>query len=1078
MRASFGVPSLGIILAMAAACSAHGGGSSSPPAPAPAPASMPEHPMIVLLRDSLPHFAIERGTMRMRATAIAASHAPLVAELQATKARPVHSFETINGFATTMSQDEIAAFTAKPEVLAVVPDRAIPKPKRPHLPAPIALRGAGSSGSTTNTAALCNTLEPEALQITNTAFLDPTTPQAQTVLDGRGQPVTGKGVTVAVIADGLDPTIPGFTRPDGSKVFVDYQNFTGDPAGTPTYGGEIFGDASSVAAQDMPNGQPLLYDISQFAYNTSLPTPCNIRIRGLAPGASLVGIDIFSYLNYAPLSIAVQAVEWAVVHDQVDVINESFGTNIVADAGTDPLGLANAAAVAAGVTLTVASGDAGSAGTFGAPATDPSVIAAGASTQFRFYAQAGFGPISLATGYVGDNVSSFSSGGFAELEPRMVDLLAPGDLSWALCSTNTTLFEDCTSFNGQPSPIEFFGGTSEAAPVTAGAAALVIQAYRSTHGGVSPSPAQVKAILTSSATDLGAPASEEGAGRIDSLAAVRAALSVESAFATPQAAQITAQVGSSQQSTFQITNTGTAPLRVQPALERLGAPIAGQTLALDLDPTAPLPYIEQTFTVPAGADHLDASIAFTPYQYEQLGLIDPQGRLAAYSFPQGAGSYGSVDVGRPAAGTWTAVVYGGTGPLELTWAAEKYVPLGTVSPANVTLPPGASTQVTATFQVPDQPGDLSAALRFPGTTLAEIPVGVRILVPTGPRGGSFQGTLTGGNGRPGAIPTQTFELDVPPGVNDLALTLTVPDSAISLTGFLVDPNGAVLDSASNAAPLAEGESALELLRSAPQAGAWRLILQENQASGSETSIQFTANVAFNTAKASAPALPTSAHSVVSAAKGAKVALSVTNTGSVTKAYFADPRLSSLTTLTLPTQPGCGPTLPGFCGVTVLPPRAVAAEFQAQAAGIPFTLDASPITDQGGYTEDPDVWGFPVGNGTVAAFAQLPELPYGLWLINPANVGNFGAAGAPATAITASTTVIVQAFDASITPSTGDYWADQALGTTTSQPLVLAPGATGTITLAIQPPAKSVGQTVRGSVYVDTVNPADVWATGV
>ena len=29
----------------------------------------------------------------------------------------------------------------------------------------------------------------------------------------------------------------------------------------------------------------------------------------------------------------------------------------------------------------------------------------------------------------------------------------------------------------------------------------------------------------------------------------------------------------------------------------------------------------------------------------------------------------------------------------------------------------------------------------------------------------------------------------------------------------------------------------------------------------------------------------------------------------------------------------------------------------------------------------------------------------------------------------------------------------------------------------QPPAKSVGQTVRGAIYVDTVNAADVWATG-
>lgn len=130
------------------------------------------------------------------------------------------------------------------------------------------------------------------MQLINAAFLDPTLPQAQQVVDGKGEKITGKGVKVACFADGLDPGAAGFTRRDGSSVFFDYQDFTGDPAGTVTAGLEAFGDASSMVANDAPNGKPLMFDISQYVSAAHpLPSPCNIQIRGVAPDASIAGFE-------------------------------------------------------------------------------------------------------------------------------------------------------------------------------------------------------------------------------------------------------------------------------------------------------------------------------------------------------------------------------------------------------------------------------------------------------------------------------------------------------------------------------------------------------------------------------------------------------------------------------------------------------------------------------------------------------------------------------------------------------------------------------------------------------------------
>ncbi|RLF17280.1 MAG: hypothetical protein DRN06_04080 [Thermoprotei archaeon] len=81
---------------------------------------------------------------------------------------------------------------------------------------------------------------------------------------------------------------------------------------------------------------------------------------------------------------------------------------------------------------------------------------------------------------------------------------------------------------------DLFGGTSMATPVTAGICALVIQAYYEAHGE-KPTPETVKAIIKSSAKDLGYDPFVQGAGRVDALAAVLLANSTEGLLVTSEA---------------------------------------------------------------------------------------------------------------------------------------------------------------------------------------------------------------------------------------------------------------------------------------------------------------------------------------------------------------------------------------------------------------------------------------------------------------------------------------------------------------------------------------------------------------
>jgi hypothetical protein len=1050
------------------------------------------------------------ATAATREAAVAGDQGSVLNELTTVHATGVRAFHLINAIGATVSAAEATRLATFPQVQAVIPDAVI------QGPAPLQRETAPvTAASTSHACSGTPELDPEALQLTNTAFSNPATPQAQSL-------VTGKGVTVAFLADGLDINNPDFIRSDGSSVFVDYEDFSGDGVNAPTAGGEAFGDASSIAAQGRTT-----YNVGSVV-NAAHPVPGGclpIRIEGMAPGASLMGLKIFGQTNDTFNSNFVQAIQYAVDHG-ANVINESFGGNPFPDNSNDPISLADNAAVAAGVTVVVSTGDGGTAHTIGSPATDPNVISAGATTAFRLYSQVTDYGFQLGSGgYLDNNISSLSSGGPAQSGRQTVDVVAPGDLNWALCSTDVAMYADCRDFNGNPTPIQDFGGTSESAPLTAGEAALVIQAYSETHGGALPSPALVKTIITSTADDLGLPSYEQGAGLIDSYRAVQAAMSYQDSWGSPtpqghtllvspSTLSATANPGATDSFPVQVTNTGATAETVQPRVRQLDAPFNSSTQTLTIAPTidptftdgfgTTAAYITQPFTVPAGTSKLDAAIAWNvvsqPVSIARLSLFDPLGRMAAYTLPQGAGNgYGHVDVRAPTAGTWKAVIWtrenGGVyqGPVQLTIAESHFLSVGQSTPSSLTLQPGQTGTFNVQIPSPLQPGDQNDDLVVYGmdasnvqTLSGAVPIILRTLVPVGPNGGSFSGTITGGNGRPGAGgETLTYAFDVPGGMKDLDLNTTIADSNYNLEGILETPDGRPIDVQSTitaVTPLGVPTAytnTMQFFSRNPAAGRWQFVLLLNDTiSGSQTSLPFNATITFNGVRVQAT-LPNSAAQQLPAGSPVTAQVTVTNTGNTTKDFFVDPRLRQYGTLSLG---GYLEVLPiNFTEPPPLfyvPPESTSLSIVAESTDptTPLNMDienANGASPDGG-TGSPDIEATPffdpvTGDYGAAAGSEAPEVVPGLWYGLPTEIGPYAATGAMTSTVLTAGDVNTQQFDTTVSSSTGDpYGILTGVLSGPYTPLTLAPGATGTITVSIIP-AGSTGTAVLGTLYVDALN---------
>ena len=230
--------------------------------------------------------------------------------------------------------------------------------------------------------------------------------------------------------------------------------------------------------------------------------------RGIAPGVHQINLRVLDANGVGTDSAIIAAIERAIqlkLLYNIRVINLSVGRPVYESHTTDPLCQAVEQAWKAGIVVVVAAGNEGRNNTFGnegygtimSPANDPYVITVGSMKDMS------------TTSRGDDQIASYSSKGPTSIDHvvkpdivapgnRIISLAASGNIaqasSLALNLVPQSYYQRNGSSTAASSDYYMLSGTSMAAPMVSGAAALLIQKRPNL------TPDQVKAILMKTAT--------------------------------------------------------------------------------------------------------------------------------------------------------------------------------------------------------------------------------------------------------------------------------------------------------------------------------------------------------------------------------------------------------------------------------------------------------------------------------------------------------------------------------------------------------------------------------------------------
>ncbi len=228
---------------------------------------------------------------------------------------------------------------------------------------------------------------------------------------------------------------------------------------------------------------------------------------GVAPKTNMINVRVSDDLGMSTESDVVGGLQWVLQNKtryNIRVVNMSLNAGTPEPYNTSPLDAAAEVLWFNGIVVVVSAGNNGT-NTLYAPANDPFVITVGASNDQ--------GTINLSD----DTVAPFSAYGVTETGAVKPDLVAPGTNIVSLLPQNNSLTISALHPSNRINSNYFrMSGTSMAAPMVAGAVALLLQ----DEPNLNPDQVKYRLKATANANWSGYDSTRAGAGYLDVYAAV------------------------------------------------------------------------------------------------------------------------------------------------------------------------------------------------------------------------------------------------------------------------------------------------------------------------------------------------------------------------------------------------------------------------------------------------------------------------------------------------------------------------------------------------------------------------------